>query len=269
MPADTEVLPSVSKSKSTSRTKAKAKHDPRASKHPSKKKELSSIATSDPASPSQIPLPGSRSPSPGPVFRADVYPPTPYLTQSPQLPVSVVPSIMNLRVHRSPKRSFDESSGSSASSESVAKRTRSSRLTAAAAGDQSLDDMESTPGLSASADSSPASSPVSSPLPTTPPAAPATPPPEPKDRPLTRRQRKALKLPKPRPVPVAKRTGAGKIVIPGGKCKKRTAGACEKGGAVVREADEDDEDEDAQDKGEWRTSGTGRVDVRGFRELKI
>ena len=268
-PADSEVLPSPAKSKLNSRTKSKSKPDPKASKHPPKKKELSSITASDPATPFQIPLPGSKSPSPGPVFRADIYPPTPYLTQSPQLPVSVVPSIMNLRVHRSPKRSFDESSGSSVSSESAAKRTRSSRLTAAAAGDQSVDDMESTPGLSASTDSSAASSPASSPLPTTPPAVPATPPPEPKNRLLTRRQRKALGLPKPKSVLLKKRTGAGKIVIPGGKYKKRTAGAGERSGAVVREADDDDEDDDADNKGEWRTSGTGRLDVRGFKELKI
>lgn len=65
---------------------------------------------------------------------------------------------------------------------------------------------------------------------------------------------------------MAKRAGAGKIVIPGGKYKKGAGG---RGGAVVREADEDDEDEDAEDKGEWRTNGTGRLDVRGFRELKI
>lgn len=128
-----------------------------------------------------------------------------------------------------------------------------------------VDDFESTPGLSApgsSADSSVDSSPASSPLPTTPPA-PASPPPS---KPLTRRQRKAMGLPKPRSAPLAKKGGgAGKIVIPGGKYKKAA------GGGRVREADEDDEDGDGEgdDKGEWRTNGTGRVDVRGFRELKI
>lgn len=70
-------------------------------------------------------------------------------------------------------------------------------------------------------------------------------------------------LPKSKSALVAKRTSAGKIKIPGGKYNKKgmahTAG--------VREHDEDD-DED-EDKGEWRTNGTGRVDVRGFRELKI
>jgi hypothetical protein len=41
---------------------------------------------------------------------------------------------------------------------------------------------------------------------------------------------------------------AGKIVIPGGKFKKVSNAA-------------DDE--------EWQKNGTGRLDVRGFRELKI
>jgi hypothetical protein len=41
---------------------------------------------------------------------------------------------------------------------------------------------------------------------------------------------------------------AGKIVIPGGKFKKASKAA-------------DDE--------EWQKNGTGRLDVRGFRELKI
>jgi len=71
-------------------------------------------------------------------------------------------------------------------------------------------------------------------------------------------------LPKPKSALVPKRTGAGKILIPGGKYKK--AGGW-RGQAGVREADDDDEE--GEDKGEWRTNGTGRVDVRGFRELKI
>ncbi|KAJ7278928.1 hypothetical protein C8J57DRAFT_1304978, partial [Mycena rebaudengoi] len=57
-------------------------------------------------------------------------------------------------------------------------------------------------------------------------------------RPLTRRQRKALGLPKTR----TGTGGAGKIVIPGGRYE---------GGGT----------------GEWTRNGTGRLDVRGFREL--
>jgi len=45
------------------------------------------------------------------------------------------------------------------------------------------------------------------------------------------------------------------------------------GAAHVRDGDEggdEDEDEDDDDgDAEWKRNGTGRVDVRGFRELKI
>ncbi|KAG6901457.1 hypothetical protein C0995_011612 [Termitomyces sp. Mi166 len=65
------------------------------------------------------------------------------------------------------------------------------------------------------------------------------------ERLLTRRQRKALGL------PIKSRgAGAGKIVIPGGRFKRATG--------TTTEGDE-----------EWVRNGTGRVDVRGFRELKI
>jgi OTU domain-containing protein 3 len=69
---------------------------------------------------------------------------------------------------------------------------------------------------------------------------------------LTRRQRKALGLPKR----LALSSGAGKIIIPGGKWK----GPQSVGVGVVVDGDGDEE---------WRRNGTGRVDVRGFRELKI
>ena len=89
-------------------------------------------------------------------------------------------------------------------------------------------------------------------------------------KPLTRRQRKALGLPKARkelgvgsgPVAgggaaaaaaAAAAMSAGKIVIPGGKWKGR--------GEVGLSGGEDEQ--------EWKRNGTGRLDVRGFRELKI
>lgn len=78
-------------------------------------------------------------------------------------------------------------------------------------------------------------------------------------KPLTRRQRKALGLPKLRPHLAA--TGAGKIIIPGGKWKGRQSQDTAVG--VVVDGDGGGGDE------EWRRNGTGRVDVRGFRELKI
>jgi len=58
-----------------------------------------------------------------------------------------------------------------------------------------------------------------------------------------------------------KKTGAaaaaaGKIVIPGGRWKGKVQ-------VAVRDGEEGGDD------GEWRRNGTGRVDVRGFRELKI
>ncbi|KAJ7743657.1 hypothetical protein B0H16DRAFT_1561266 [Mycena metata] len=68
---------------------------------------------------------------------------------------------------------------------------------------------------------------------------------------MTRRQCKVLGLPKVRGTSVAAtaaatatagKGGAGKIVIPGGRY---------------------------EGTGEWKRNGTGRVDVRGFRELKI
>ena len=80
---------------------------------------------------------------------------------------------------------------------------------------------------------------------------------------LTRRQRKKLGLPKARPAhvgsTVARTRSAGKIVIPGGKCDKPSSKA------TVADGSEDDPEANA----EWRKNGTGRLDVRGFRELKI
>ncbi|KAF6749835.1 hypothetical protein DFP72DRAFT_1141462 [Ephemerocybe angulata] len=82
-------------------------------------------------------------------------------------------------------------------------------------------------------------------------------------KPLTRKQRKQLGLPKFRGVLAhAKGVSAGRIVIPGGRFKGR-AGAgvgvgVNGGGTGVGGKDE-----------EWVKTGVGRVDVRGFRELKI
>ena len=87
------------------------------------------------------------------------------------------------------------------------------------------------------------------------------------EKPLTRRQRKALGLPKVRPARAgdahanAIGTSAGKIVIPGGRWKGRSGDGGD--GAQVQVADSLAADE------EWRRNGTGRLDVRGFRELKI
>ncbi|KAG5641217.1 hypothetical protein DXG03_005750 [Asterophora parasitica] len=104
---------------------------------------------------------------------------------------------------------------------------------------------------------SPLTSPASSPEPE-----PSPSPPSPRktwaeEKPLTRRQRKALGLPKPRSaLRGGVGVGAGKIVIPGGRFKRP---------GVVKEEVGNGEEGDK----EWVRNGAGRVDVRGFRELKI
>lgn len=72
-------------------------------------------------------------------------------------------------------------------------------------------------------------------------------------KPLTRRQRKAMGLPKPRAALSAttRKGSAGKIVIPGGRSKKLS-------GKTVESTEE-----------VWEKNGSGRMDVRGFKELKI
>ncbi|KAJ7605903.1 hypothetical protein FB45DRAFT_848474 [Roridomyces roridus] len=168
------------------------------------------------------------------------------------------------RVQRSPKRSFDESSGgggdgtgSESERESVAKRTRRAyRLTGRSHLQDEEDDAEgmedrtsSGTSLSLASSLSPPALSSSSSLSSLSSVSPSPPPPEVVSismtaKPLTRRQRKALGLPKTRAAAATagKSGGAGKIVIPGGRY---------------------------EGTGEWRRNGTGRVDVRGFRELKI
>jgi OTU domain-containing protein 3 len=107
-------------------------------------------------------------------------------------------------------------------------------------GDGEGDDAD-TPALSETASLSPISSPSPSPSPPPVPA-PAAP------RRLTKRERKVAGLPR-------RRGTAGKIVIPGGRF--RTADDAKGSGPH------------ADVEGEWTRNGTGRVDVRGFRELRI
>ncbi|KAH7906935.1 hypothetical protein BJ138DRAFT_1117131 [Hygrophoropsis aurantiaca] len=272
LPADSQLSsPPASKKKPIS--KAKVKPESKATLKRSQNGQFAKIKIEDtaPSTPAQIPLPESRSPSP--LSSVESCAPLD-LETLPSISVALMPphvtSLSNsLRVHRSPKRSFDESSGTSAS-ETTAKRTRASRrspsrtrLRSATADD---DDADSTPGLSTPGSSagSTRSSASSSPLPSTPP--PASTISKPEERPLTRRQRKALGLPKPRAALVAKRASAGKIIIPGGRYKKGVAKVPD--GIKADEEDNDDGDDSIQDE-EWRRNGTGRVDVRGFRELKI
>ena len=76
---------------------------------------------------------------------------------------------------------------------------------------------------------------------------------------MTKRQRKALGLPRQRAHVVGgKGASAGKILIPGGKFKSKRVGQ-----KAIKEEPDDEEE------AEWAKNGTGRVDVRGFRELRI
>ena len=69
-------------------------------------------------------------------------------------------------------------------------------------------------------------------------------------------------VPKPRtvlvgPVKSKGNSSAGKIVVPGGRFKKLESSQA---------ADNAEEDSTGND---WTKNGSGRVDVRGFKELKI
>ncbi|CDO69973.1 hypothetical protein BN946_scf184836.g47 [Trametes cinnabarina] len=258
--------PAASKKKPVSKAKTK----PAKASKETKKSDVCMVAEADdvsPPTPSQIPLPGSASPSPPP-------------SSAPTSHASTFPAVSVLEPHsyRSPKRTFDESSASSQatseSSQSAAKRAKSSSRpesgmpTESAAPsalvhkDLSMDTDMDTPDLSgsgSSADSVSSLSSISSPEPTPPPPDP------PAEKLLTRRQRKKLGLPKPRAAAVASTTArttrsAGKIVIPGGRFQKAAS--------KTATADETSE-EDPEANAEWRKNGTGRLDVRGFRELKI
>ncbi|KAG2343854.1 cysteine proteinase [Suillus weaverae] len=247
LPADA-IPPTTSPAKKKPVSRSKAKSDPKIFPKNSPVDSIRSKREDTPPTPAHVPLPISRSPSPlsstdSLSIEVDSLLPVPGQLTGPHQSYT-----SSIRAHRSPKRSFDESSGSS-TSDAISKRTRNSRRSPSRTplsqvrADDDMDD--STPDLStpgSSAESSCSSSSASSPLPSTPPAC-NTPPPE-TQKPLTRRQRKALGLPKSRTAYMS----AGKIVIPGGKFKKAS---------------------NAVDDEEWQKNGTGRLDVRGFRELKI
>ncbi|KLO16532.1 cysteine proteinase [Schizopora paradoxa] len=215
------------------------------------------------APPVEIPLPLSRSSSPTPSscnssLTSLSIPSIPGYSSSGSNPDNVpsAPMKLSLRIQRSPKRTFDESSGPYLdSSYNGAKRSRSF----ARAGEMmEVDPDADTPELLASGSSSDSSSsPASSPAPSPPPSMVIIPPtPVIGSKPLTRRQRKAMGLPKPRAALSAttRKGSAGKIVIPGGRSKKLGAHH----GKTVESTEE-----------VWEKNGSGRMDVRGFKELKI
>lgn len=246
--AEDDPSPSNAKKKPLSARRtvnAKLRAEPRRTRASTRLKEEHEAT---PLTPTQIPLPISRSPSPTPEeSRSVADSPLPY----PLPPTPPSPS----RIYRSPKRTFDESSASSEGSQSAAKRAKgpyppihASRLNP----DFDID----TPPLTMSAPGSPSSlsslSSLSSRESTPPP--PVTPEPA-----LTRRQRKKLGLPKPRVATVGgTKASAGKILIPGGRYQRAGHTASQSPPA-----------DSVADSEEWRKNGSGRLDVRGFRELRI
>ncbi|PFH50124.1 hypothetical protein AMATHDRAFT_86018 [Amanita thiersii Skay4041] len=88
-----------------------------------------------------------------------------------------------------------------------------------------------------------------------------------RERPLTKRQRKALGLPKDRET----KESSGVLVIPSRKSTRSGAASPAEAvvGVVTRSASSRRGNDDTDGTEEWRRNGNGRVDVRGFRELKI
>jgi len=249
--------PSKGKGKAaTSRAKAKAKSKTSIVLTPSTPIDTLPAA--------QVPLPPSRSPSPS-TASSSLSPPLSQAASSgsgstaPSSVAPLTPPDISSLAHneRSPKRSFDESQEPSSCPPASTKRRRK-RPNDAMDLDHGLDADENTPSLSDGSSQScltslTSSSALSSPSPPTPPTEPE---PEPPQKPLTRRQRQALGVSHPRTTPMitaGKTRSAGKIVIPGGRRTLRSSTKLET----------------ADVSGEWRTNGTGRLDVRGFRELKI
>lgn len=234
---------------------------------------LAKAAAAEPApSPADIPLP----PSPEPRSRASS--PATQLSTSSVASVSTAPSSLHppsspkTRVHlrlrdpssregRSPKRTFDESEQDDPavppSKPAGRKRQRQEDdddMDWSLAGPEAEPDagaLSDTSSLSSLSDEA-AFSESSLSAPPSPPRTPA--------KPLTRRQRKVLGLPKPRTVPVAA-AGSNKIKIPGGKFRGKEGG---KAASAPQSADDK-----VKSKGEWERNGVGRLDVRGFRELRI
>ncbi|THH07595.1 hypothetical protein EW145_g3266 [Phellinidium pouzarii] len=227
------------------------------------------------SSPTGIPLPLSRSSSLSPSSEASTsassslsVPPVPGYNCAPDNNRRVPATRLSLRSNRSPKRAYDGTEEAAQDSQGEAKRSRSNigqRHTNSAEGESKIDtDIDpdaDTPSLLSSADSS---STLSSPAATPPPSMVVVPPsPLIPAKPLTRRQRKVLGLPKPRSAigihtstsVKPRQVSLGKIIVPGGRFKKPAS-------VPVKTKEE------GANK-EWSKNGTGRVDVRGFKELKI
>ena len=268
--------PSASGSNRTSITKSKAKTVIMQSSQSSVESsplddgpEISPEVDPGASSPAEVPLPLSRSCSPPPSSEASnsassslSMPPLLGYKHPPDVRQPVLPKLA-LRVARSPKRSFDDSYQDAEDSQGEAKRSRSNLRYHTKL---DIDPDADTPSLLASGSSAESSSSsASSPAPSPPPSMVVVPPtPIVSSKPLTRRQRKQLGLPKPRSTLLGTSTtkpskgGAGKIIVPGGRYKK---------------GDRDQAKASLENEGsvgtEWSKNGSGRIDVRGFKELKI
>ncbi|EJD05027.1 cysteine proteinase [Fomitiporia mediterranea MF3/22] len=221
--------------------------------------------------PETIPLPVSRSPSPSPSSEASTsgsalsVPPVPGYNCPPE---SMQNFASILRSNRSPKRAYDGVDEAAEDSQGEAKRSRRNsphrparNLGLKSKMDTEIDPDADTPELLSSGESSSGSS---SPAATPPPSMVVVPPsPVTPTKPLTKRERKRLGLPKARSARGSSasaanraKASAGKIIVPGGKFRKSTSGtSTPKPDSTASE--------------EWEKNGSGRVDVRGFKELKI
>lgn len=267
-------------SQSLSKHKLKTLRAKPASSASAKSKSASSnpLARLTRLAPHAIPLPDSRSSSPAESSIVSTSSGPSAATSS--IPSSVAPLTppdghMLLRAGRSPKRSFAESDGDDTQDGSVdGRRTKQKPSPAPLPPSVTPSDLGSLFDCDSDSDLSPPppdpeeierdrlrrlalsskkrrAGTVESEL--SPGSSPAPP-----DRPMTRRQRKQAGLPKPR---------NHVIVIPGGKHPARLAtkqqAETERSRLGTRANTEE------RELAEWEKSGTGRVDSRGFKELRI
>ena len=252
-------------------------------------------------SPVAVPLPMSRTPSPPPSSETSASQSASVTSSQPGLPLlpgyNCPTDYARLRMcmaRGSPKRAYDNADEGAEDSQGEAKRSRrnsfvgskpNSRVGGIRASvgrsstqaskvelDNDIDVDGDTPDLLSSAESS--SNDHSSSPATTPPPSTVVVPPTPTMPPstlspsatkhMTKRQRKRLGLPKASGVNIpvggggGARMSAGKIKVPGGKYKRPDA-------AGEKPVSKESEDADAA----WIKNGNGRMDVRGFKELKI
>jgi OTU domain-containing protein 3 len=237
-------------------------------------------------SPIAVPLPMSRTPSPPPSSETSASA-SASASSSQSATIPLLPGYncppdyarLRLRVNGSPKRAYDNAEEAAEDSQGEAKRSRrSSRVRSSATIKARLggryqeggeDGDADTPDLLSSAEADSSENDSSSPATTPPPPSMVVVPPSPtsaKAHAMPKRERKKMGLPKARKGTrkgtTEVKVSAGKIRVPGGRFRKdglaesgTTSKPVSKAGSVAGEA--------------WVRNGSGRVDVRGFKELKI